>query len=137
MQKRRIYDITNVLEGIGIIAKISKNTVELRLSTPRHSSCETQTAQFDKPATASSSCVLENLLSVHASDAAHHVNRLVVDGTREVTLFVLHYVVTYDSQIGYYVHRRRDFNEYFVLTMGHCTRSSSAYGHKFGVSRFY
>lgn len=33
VQKRRIYDITNVLEGIGLIAKTSKNTV-----TWRHSS---------------------------------------------------------------------------------------------------
>lgn len=29
-QKRRIYDITNVLEGIGLIQKISKNTVHWR-----------------------------------------------------------------------------------------------------------
>ena len=27
VQKRRIYDITNVLEGIGLIEKTSKNTV--------------------------------------------------------------------------------------------------------------
>lgn len=29
VQKRRIYDITNVLEGIGYIEKISKNRVRL------------------------------------------------------------------------------------------------------------
>lgn len=27
VQKRRIYDITNVLEGIGVIKKISKNSI--------------------------------------------------------------------------------------------------------------
>lgn len=27
MQKRRIYDITNVLEGIGLIEKKSKNNI--------------------------------------------------------------------------------------------------------------
>ena len=28
VQKRRIYDITNVLEGIGLIVKKSKNNIE-------------------------------------------------------------------------------------------------------------
>lgn len=30
VQKRRIYDITNVLEGIGIIEKKSKNVVQVK-----------------------------------------------------------------------------------------------------------
>lgn len=29
-QKRRIYDITNVLEGIGLIEKKSKNSIQWR-----------------------------------------------------------------------------------------------------------
>lgn len=29
VQKRRIYDITNVLEGIGLIKKFSKNKIQL------------------------------------------------------------------------------------------------------------
>lgn len=30
VQKRRIYDITNVLEGIGLIEKKSKNNIQWR-----------------------------------------------------------------------------------------------------------
>lgn len=30
MQKRRIYDITNVLEGINIVEKISRNRIQWR-----------------------------------------------------------------------------------------------------------
>lgn len=30
VQKRRIYDITNVLEGIGLIEKRSKNNIQVR-----------------------------------------------------------------------------------------------------------
>jgi transcription factor E2F3 len=30
VQKRRIYDITNVLEGIGLLRKISKNNIQWR-----------------------------------------------------------------------------------------------------------
>jgi len=32
-QKRRIYDITNVLEGIGLIEKKSKNSIQWRWDT--------------------------------------------------------------------------------------------------------
>ena len=31
VQKRRIYDITNVLEGVGLISKASKNHIQWRL----------------------------------------------------------------------------------------------------------
>ena len=34
VQKRRIYDITNVLEGIGLIGKCGKNNV--RFTSPQH-----------------------------------------------------------------------------------------------------
>lgn len=33
MQKRRIYDITNVLEGIGLIEKKSKNNIKWKGGT--------------------------------------------------------------------------------------------------------
>lgn len=30
-KKRRIYDITNVMEGVGLIRKVSKNTYKVKL----------------------------------------------------------------------------------------------------------
>lgn len=39
MAKRRIYDITNVLEGIGLIEKKSKNNVRWRYAPPRPRAC--------------------------------------------------------------------------------------------------
>ena len=35
VQKRRIYDITNVLEGIGLIEKRSKNNIQVGRAAPR------------------------------------------------------------------------------------------------------
>lgn len=32
-QKRRIYDITNVLEGVGLIEKKNKNIIQWRFET--------------------------------------------------------------------------------------------------------
>ena len=37
VQKRRIYDITNVLEGIGLIEKKGKNNIQWRGSQPQAS----------------------------------------------------------------------------------------------------
>ncbi|CAG9462258.1 unnamed protein product [Pedinophyceae sp. YPF-701] len=36
VQKRRIYDITNVLEGIGLIEKVSKNNIQFKGYNPAH-----------------------------------------------------------------------------------------------------
>lgn len=48
VRKRRIYDITNVLEGVGMIKKTSKNTVTFQyvLSASRARLFETNTSFF-------------------------------------------------------------------------------------------
>ncbi|XP_008559426.1 transcription factor E2F5 isoform X1 [Microplitis demolitor] len=43
-QKRRIYDITNVLEGIGLIEKKSKNSIQWKRSRGAGPGCNTQEA---------------------------------------------------------------------------------------------
>ena len=40
-QKRRVYDITNVLEGIGLIEKFSKNSIRWKGGGPKTNSDET------------------------------------------------------------------------------------------------
>lgn len=42
VQKRRIYDITNVLEGIGLLKKISKNNIQWKGSESAVDSTESQ-----------------------------------------------------------------------------------------------
>ncbi|EFX79127.1 hypothetical protein DAPPUDRAFT_52662, partial [Daphnia pulex] len=42
VQKRRIYDITNVLEGIGLLKKISKNNIQWKGSDSPADSAESQ-----------------------------------------------------------------------------------------------
>lgn len=39
MQKRRIYDITNVLEGVGLIKKSAKNNVQWQGKPLTHTRC--------------------------------------------------------------------------------------------------
>ena len=52
VQKRRIYDITNVLEGVGLISKASKNHIQWRASEPQEISHihELKTSLQDKMA---------------------------------------------------------------------------------------
>ena len=42
VQKRRIYDITNVLEGIGLLKKISKNNIQWKGSDSPADSADSQ-----------------------------------------------------------------------------------------------
>ena len=42
VQKRRIYDITNVLEGIGLLKKISKNNIQWKGTDSSIDSAQTQ-----------------------------------------------------------------------------------------------
>ncbi|XP_046408273.1 transcription factor E2F4-like isoform X2 [Ischnura elegans] len=94
-QKRRIYDITNVLEGIGLIEKKSKNSIQWKGAGP---GCNTQkmadrlnllkgeVAKLDE---------LENLLDRHKQWALQSIENV----TDEVTNHPLAYV-THDDLMG-------------------------------------
>lgn len=72
VQKRRIYDITNVLEGIGLIQKTSKNMVKLRQKLHQKSSNEFekldhQTRTHEPPSKSEKSfygCALDSAFSI-------------------------------------------------------------------------
>lgn len=61
VQKRRIYDITNVLEGIGIIEKKSKNNIKWRqeVDTTRDTEAELRTLQAEADALAAEEAQLD------------------------------------------------------------------------------
>lgn len=67
VQKRRIYDITNVLEGIGILEKKSKNNIQWKCGNSV-SSAKYQALQHDLQYLESKENMLDSLMKVAESD---------------------------------------------------------------------
>lgn len=67
VQKRRIYDITNVLEGIGILEKKSKNNIQWKFGNAV-SSARYQALQHDLKYLESKENLLDNLMKVAESN---------------------------------------------------------------------
>lgn len=68
VQKRRIYDITNVLEGIGILEKKSKNNIQWKFGNSV-SSARYQTLQNDLKYLESKENILDSLIKVAQSNS--------------------------------------------------------------------
>ena len=84
VQKRRIYDITNVLEGIGLIDKTSKNTVRWRGSVESAlSDLDSHDAPY-KGATQAETTPLGTCIQSRTTEISELVKILLADDTSKV-----------------------------------------------------
>ncbi len=84
VQKRRIYDITNVLEGIGLIDKTSKNTVKWRGSVESTlSDLDSHDAPY-KGATQAETTPLSTCMHCRTTEISEIVKILLADDTSKV-----------------------------------------------------
>lgn len=88
VQKRRIYDITNVLEGIGLIDKTSKNTVRWRGSVESAlSDLDSHDAPY-KGATQAETTPLGTCIQSRTTEISELVKILLADDTSKTAFFV-------------------------------------------------
>lgn len=89
-QKRRIYDITNVLEGIGLIEKKSKNSIQWLGAGP---GCNTREVTDQLLALKEELVELENKemeLDQHFSWAKQSIHNIMDDTTNKTVSFIQH-----------------------------------------------
>ncbi|KAK6644852.1 hypothetical protein RUM43_001125 [Polyplax serrata] len=75
VQKRRIYDITNVLEGIGILEKKSKNNIQWRGSPRGFDFCDKSRSEDDSP---------KNGVIQELQRREEELDRLIVNAEKEL-----------------------------------------------------
>jgi len=89
-QKRRIYDITNVLEGIGLIEKKNKNCIQWRGAVPGSNTQES----VDRLAVLKEEIEelddFEKVLDQHKSWVQQSIKNITEDSTNEKALYVTH-----------------------------------------------
>lgn len=88
VQKRRIYDITNVLEGIGLIEKTSKNTVRWRRQMKSDIEVLDSSAQQSKVDSVLSYDRLENAIENVTEVLSAQLNQLLSYANYECVLFI-------------------------------------------------
>ena len=84
VQKRRIYDITNVLEGIGLIEKTSKNTVRWKRQIKSDIEVLDSSAQQSKVDSVLSYDRLENAIKNVTEVLSAQLNQLLSYANYEV-----------------------------------------------------
>jgi hypothetical protein len=90
VQKRRIYDITNVLEGIGLIEKRSKNVIAWKQDTdslPKHNNKKSGFDNGESAITSDRARIKEELARLSTEDLALDVSWLDV----AISVFILLY----------------------------------------------
>merc|ERR1711935_196426 len=89
-QKRRIYDITNVLEGIGLIEKQNKNCIQWRGAVPGSNTQESVDRLAVLKKENEELEEFEKLLDQHKSWVHQSITNITEDSTNEKALYVTH-----------------------------------------------
>ncbi|XP_069829267.1 transcription factor E2F6 isoform X2 [Dendropsophus ebraccatus] len=106
VRKRRVYDITNVLDGIRLIQKRSKNLVQWVGSDLKCAGTEVSQQQQIRNDISDLSA-MEEALDELILDCAHHLFRLTEDGANKKFAYV-----TYQD-----LHRIEDYQEQMVIAV--------------------
>jgi len=99
VQKRRIYDITNVLEGIGLIEKTSKNTVRWKRTIQSDIEVLDSSAHQSKVDSVLSSDRLENAIVNATELLSAQLDQLLSCANYESVLFITESSLSQASQL--------------------------------------
>jgi len=89
-QKRRIYDITNVLEGIGLIEKKNKNCIQWRGAVPGSNTQESVDRLAVLKEENEKLEEFEKVIDQHKSWVHQSIKNITEDSTNEKALYVTH-----------------------------------------------
>lgn len=89
-QKRRIYDITNVLEGIGLIEKKNKNCIQWRGAVPGSNTEESVERLAVLKEEIDSLEEFENVIDQHKSWVQQSIKNITEDSKNEKACYVTH-----------------------------------------------
>jgi len=89
-QKRRIYDITNVLEGIGLIEKKNKNCIQWRGAVPGSNTQESVDRLAVLKEENEKLEEFEKVIDQHKSWVQQSIKNITEDSTNEKALYVTH-----------------------------------------------
>ncbi|CAG0891280.1 unnamed protein product, partial [Darwinula stevensoni] len=89
-QKRRIYDITNVLEGVGLIGKRSKNIVQWKGGGPGSNSAQVQEQLLDLKQQVAAMEEMEKTLEYHMQCVSKSIENILEDPSNQGLFYLTH-----------------------------------------------